>query len=434
MTLAVVGTSHHTAPVEVRERFAVPEGDVVRELQALREEAGVRESVLLTTCNRSELYVHPGGPDEIEAARRMLARRAGALDEPVDRYLYVHRDEEAVGHLFRVAAGMDSMILGEDEIQGQVREAYERAAGSEVDPPLAGPILTRLFERALSVGGRVRSDTRLGEGAASVASVAVDLAGKVFGSLRQRRVLVLGAGSTAELVVESLAREGVHGVVVANRTYERARDLAARLRGEAVRFEDMARTLARTDIVVTSTSAPHPLVTPETVRSAFPDGPRRPFLVIDIAIPRDVDPAVGDEPNVFLYNVDDLRQIVDENLERRRNALPRAEEIVREEAAEFRAWMASREVVPMIRSLRSRGHRLRREELERALPSLEHLDDEDRERVEELARRLVNKMLHEPTVRLKEAAANGRGPDLVEAVRFLYDLDPTVEDEDDDEG
>lgn len=434
MTLAVVGTSHHTAPVEVRERFAVPEGEVVRELLALREEAGVRESVLLATCNRSELYLHPGGPDEVEAVRRMLARRAGALDEPLDRFLYVHRDEEAAEHLFRVAAGMDSMILGEDEIQGQVREAYERSAGSDVDPPLAGPILTRLFERALSVGGRVRSDTRLGEGAASVASVAVDLAAKVFGSLRQRRVLVLGAGSTAELVVEALAREGVRGVVVANRTYERARDLATRLQGEAVRFEDMSRALARTDIVVTSTAAPHPLVTPETVRSAFPDGPRRPFLVIDIAIPRDVDPAVGDEPNVFLYNVDDLRQIVDENLERRRKALPRAEEIVQEDAAEFRAWMASREVVPMIRSLRSRGHRLRREELERALPSLEHLDDEDRERVEELARRLVNKMLHEPTVRLKEAAANGRGPDLVEAVRFLYDLDPTVEDEDDDEG
>lgn len=432
MSIAVVGTSHNTAPVEVRERFAVPRSEAERELLALREEAGVRESVLLSTCNRSEIYLHPGGADEVAAVQRMLGRRAEPLEEPVERYLYVRRGEEAARHLFRVAAGMDSMILGEDEIQGQVREAYERSAGATADPPLAGPILTRLFERALSVGGRVRAETRLGEGAASVASVAVDLASKVFGSLRQRRVLVLGAGSTAELVVEALAREGVRGVVVANRTYDRARELAGRLQGDAVRFEEMARTLGETDIVVTSTAAPHPLVTPETVRTAFPGGPRRPFLVIDIAIPRDVDPAVGEEPNVFLYNVDDLRQIVDENLERRREALPRAEEVVVEEAAGFRGWMASREVVPMIRSLRRHGHELRREELQRALPSLSHLSDEDREQVEELARRLVNKMLHDPTVRLKEAAANGRGPDLVEAVRFLYDLEPTAEEEDDD--
>ncbi len=363
-----------------------------------------------------------------------MRQAGGRLSETPEDYLYLHRGDDAIRHLFRVASGADSMVLGEAEIQGQVQEAYEIASEAPSDSPLVGPILSRLFERALSVGGRVRHETALGEGSASVASVAVDLAGKVFGSLRNRRVLVLGAGSTAELVVEALEREGVQGVVVANRTYDRARELAARLQGEAVRFERMAEALGTTDIVVASTAAPHPLITPETVRTAFPEGPRGPFLVIDIAIPRDVDAAVGDEPNVFLYNVDDLRQIVDENLERRRESVPAAEKIVREEAREFRAWMASREVVPMIRSLRSRGHELRREELERTLTALDHLSQEDRERVEELSRRLVNKLLHDPTVRLKRGAANGRGPDLIEAVRFLYDLETTGEGEGDDDG
>ncbi|MFW6199885.1 MAG: glutamyl-tRNA reductase [Gemmatimonadota bacterium] len=423
MPIAVVGVSHHTAPVEVRERFAFPPHEALRGLQSLRDETGVQEAVLLSTCNRSEIYVYPGWEPEVRAAERLLTRRAGSLDQPATAYLYSRTGDEAVRHLFRVAAGMDSMVLGEAEIQGQVKEAYEMAGGTGVEPPLSGPILTRLFERALGVGGRVRAETRLGEGSASVASVAVDLAGKVFGSLRNRRVLVLGAGSTAELVVEALAREGVEGVVVANRTYDRARELARRLHGDAVRFEQMAQALRTTDIVVASTAAPHPLVTADTVRAAFPDGPTRSLLVIDIAIPRDVDPAVGDEPNVFLYNVDDLRQIVDEALERRREALPRAERLIAEEAHAFREWMASREVVPMIRKLRTHGHRLRREELERLRSSLNHLGDEDLERVEEFGRRLVNKLLHDPTVRLKQAAANGRGPDLVEALRYLYALD-----------
>ena len=438
MTIAVIGVSHHTAPVEVREKFAFPRPEAVRALRTLREEAGVREAVLLSTCNRTELYVHPGRTEAVEAARRLLMRQAGGEEGegwsgPPESYLYHRRDEEAVSHLFRVTAGVDSMVLGEAEIQGQVREAHVLASEVPAEPSLVGPVMHRLFERSLSVGGRIRSETRLGEGSASVASVAVDLARKVFGSLKNRRVLVLGAGSTAELVVEALARDGVRGVVVANRTYERARDLADRLQGEAVRFEEMARALGESDIVVASTAAPHPLITGETIRTAFPEGPRQPFLAIDIAIPRDVDPEVGEESNVFLYNVDDLRQIVDENLERRRQAVPRAERIVGEETQEFRAWLASREVVPMLRRLRRRGHELRREELERTLSGLSHLSEEDRARVEELSRRLVNKLLHEPTVRLKEGAADGRGPDLIEAMQYLYDLESRGEGRADDE-
>lgn len=435
MPLAVVGVSHHTAPVEVRELFAFAPREAERGLRELRDEAGLREAVLLTTCNRTELYVHSSGEGEApNAVRRLLVRRAsGKLSGPPEGYLYERRGDEAVRHLFRVAAGMDSMILGEAEIQGQVQEAYERSAELPVDPALAGPVLSRLFERALSVGGRVRHETELGRGAASVASVAVDLARKVFGELSDRQALILGAGSNAELVVEALSRDGVRGVVVANRTYDRARELAGRLSGRAVRFEEMAGALRESDIVVASTAAPHSLLTLEGLRAAFPEGPRRPFLAIDIAIPRDVDPAVGDEPNVFLYNVDDLRQIVDENLERRRAHLPRAERIVSEESADFQAWLASREVVPLIRDLRSQGHAVGRQELERALAGMEDLSSEDRERVEELARRLVNKLLHEPTVRLKEGVANGRGEGLMEAIRYLYDLESRRKESGDDD-
>ncbi len=434
MPLATVGVSHHTAPVEVRERFAFSPAEAERELLGLRQEAKVRETVLLSTCNRTEIYVHPGGDEAVAAVRRLMVRRAGSLDHPAEEYLYALQGGEAVRHLFRVTAGVDSMVLGEAEIQGQVQEAWEKAASVDVDPPLVGPVLDRLFQRALGTGGRIRHETGVGEGAASVASVAVDLAGKVFGELEDRRVLVLGAGSTAELVVEALAREGVEGVVVANRTEERARALAARLSGRAVLFEEMSSVLRGVDIVVASTAAPHPLLTRESVRAAFPNGPRRPLLIIDIAIPRDVEPGVGEEPNVFLYNVDDLRQIVDENLDRRRQSLPRAERIVADEAAAFRDWVASREMVPLIRSLRRRGHRVRRKELERTLSGLGHLSEEDRDRVVELSRRLVNKLLHDPTVRLKEGAANGRGADLIEALRFLYDLEPRGDDDRDDEG
>jgi len=434
MPLATVGVSHHTASVEVRERFAFSPAEAERELLGLRQEAKVRETVLLSTCNRTEIYVHPGAEEAVDAVRRLMLRRAGSLDRPAEEYLYALRGIEAVRHLFRVTAGVDSMVLGEAEIQGQVQEAWERAASVDVDPPLVGPVLDRFFQRALGTGGRIRHETGVGEGAASVASVAVDLAGKVFGELEDRRVLVLGAGSTAELVVEALAREGVEGVVVANRTEERARALAARLSGRAVLFEEMSSVLRGVDIVVASTAAPHPLLTRESVRTAFPDGPRRPLLIIDIAIPRDVEPGVGEEPNVFLYNVDDLRQIVDENLDRRRRSLPRAERIVAEEADAFRDWVASREMVPLIRRLRRRGHRVRRKELERTLSGLGHLSEEDRDRVVELSRRLVNKLLHDPTVRLKEGAANGRGADLIEALRFLYDLDTRGDDDRDDEG
>lgn len=424
MSLALLGVSHHTAPIEVRERFVFSRADAVAALGLLRAAGVAREAVLLSTCNRTELYLHLGPrADGLGLAERIFVERAGALPRAAREYLYFCERSEVVRQLLRVAAGLDSMVLGEAEIQGQVRAAYEVAATAPVDPPFAGPVLSRLFQTALAVGGRVRSETELGRGAASVSSVAVELARKIFGSLRGRTVLVLGAGETAELAVEALAREGVRGVVVANRTPERARALATRLRGRAISFEALGSALRDADIVVSSTAAPHAVLTLETVRQTFPQGPPHPLFIIDVAVPRDVEPEVGGERNVFLYNIDDLKHIVDDNLLRRRAAVPAAERIVAEGVLEFWSWYSSLEVVPVIRSLRERAERIRREELARTLRQLGHLGPAERAAIEHLTRRLLNKLLHTPTTQLREGAANGRGAALIDAARHLFDLE-----------
>jgi glutamyl-tRNA reductase len=421
MALAVVGISHHTAPVEVRERFAFGESEGMEIIRELRTATGVEEVVLLSTCNRTEVYLHPvEGEGVFRELEALLQRRAAPLPAPASEFLYRREGDSVPGHLFRVISGLDSLVVGEAEIQGQVQTAYQRSAEADLDPPLAGPVLNRLFQTAFSVGGRVRSETAIGDGAASVASVAVALARKIFGPLKGRRVLVLGAGETSRLVVEALGRSGVSDILVANRTYERAADLAQRLAGRAVELEEIGKALSDIDIVVASTSAPHALISRRTLVEAFPSGLNRPLLLMDIAVPRDVDPAVAKEAQVFLYNVDDLRKIVDETLDRRRDAMAQAETIIEASASEFRAWQSSLRIVPILRSIRARGEEIRAAELDRVLSRLAHLDEVERAAVEEFGRRLMNKLLHEPTVRLREGAANGRALQAIQAAEMLF--------------
>lgn len=415
----MVGLSHRTAPVEVRERLAFPGDEARRALETLRR-AGHEEAVLLVTCNRTELYLNPESESALGQVEALLEQVAGPLPSSLGRYLYRRTGSEVPLHLFRVAAGLDSMVLGEAEVQGQVRVAYQRSA--ETDPPMTGGVLNRLFQTALSVGGRVRSETTVGKGTASVASVAVELARKIFGDLRGRRILVLGAGETSERVVAALGREGVEGVIVANRTYERARELAARLGGRAVRLDEIKSALPECDIVLTSTSAPHPLITRNTLAEAFPGGVTRRLFMIDIAIPRDIEPEVGGLPDVFLYNVDDLQKVLDETLDRRRTAAVAAEALVAGEAEAFGAWQRSLEAVPAIRALRERGEKIRTREVERLLEGMTHLSEEDRAAIEAFSRRLLNQFLHEPTARLREAAEEGRAEEL-QAINYLLGKD-----------
>ena len=424
MPVAVVGVSHRTAPIEVRERFALGRAEIPAALLALAGEAGA-EAVCLSTCNRTELYLSwPEGDALVEEARALLAARVGADSSQAARWLYVHRDRQAAQHLFRVAAGLDSMIVGEPQIQGQVKEAY--AVAREVvgeTGPVVGPGLNRLFQTAFNIGGRVRSETALGIGAASISSAAVDLAKKIFGSLKGRRALVLGAGEMSEVTLECLRGEGVRTAIVANRTWERARELAEKWGGTAIRWDDFGNALEQVDIVICSTAAPHPVLTRERLRRALPHGLRRPLCVIDIAIPRDVEPALGDEDNVFLYNLDDLQQVVDDALGRRRAELPAAEALVSAGVEEFWQWYAALAVVPTIRALRDRSEAVRQAEVDRALKALAHLSADDQRAIDALTRALTNKLLHAPTVRLRDAAGNGRGTGVIDTARYLFELD-----------
>jgi glutamyl-tRNA reductase len=273
------------------------------------------------------------------------------------------------------------------------------------------------------VGGRVRTETPIGEGSASVASVWVELARKIFGSLKGKRVLLLGAGETGELILEALTREGVEGVVVANRTYDRAVNLALKHRGHALPLDRIREALPAVDIVLSSTAAPHPVLTHTIVRESFVEPRRHPLLIVDIAVPRDVDPSVGDEPEVFLYNVDDLRKIVDDHVRLREGSVPEAEYIIRKHSDDFRAWYASLEAVPVIQGIRRRADATRTAELDRLFRGMEHLSPADRERIDEFARRLQNKLLHEPTARLRGQVAPMDSAELIEAARFLYGIE-----------
>src|SRR5690606_1595585 len=350
------------------------------------------------------------------------SEHAGMPEQDADRYLYTLRDERAIEHLFRVVSSLDSMILGEAQIQGQVKAAYELAMGNGGEF-VVGPVLSRLFETALKVGGRVRSETKLGAGAASVPSASIELARKIFGNLAGRRALVIGSGGMAALTIECLRNAGVRDSVVDNRTEARAEEVARRLTARAVTFAAIPGLLTGVDILATATAAPHAVLTRETVARALAGGRRTPLLILDIALPRDVERSVGTLPNVFLYDIDDLSQIVEGNLEKRRSEIALAEQIVQDGIREFNAWYRSRSVVPLIRQMRGRAEELRELETARALRALRHLSEQDREAIENLTRQLLNKVLHEPTARLREAAADGRDHEIAQAARYLFGLD-----------
>jgi glutamyl-tRNA reductase len=346
MGVTVVGIGHRTAPVEIRERIAYGTEEVPAALEAVCAAAGVREALLLSTCNRTEFYLAGDGPVAVDAVWAMLDARLGDAESIAARG-YVHHDKDAIAHLFRVTSGMDSMILGEAQIHGQVRRAWEVGRGT------AGAVLHRVFQTALQVGGRVRSETALSRGAASVSSAAVLLARQIFGSLAGRRVMVLGAGDMAELALECLTSEGVRAAVVANRTYERATELAERHGARAMHYDQCWSELRDVDVLLCSTAAPHAIVQPAHVAPALAGRGSRPLCILDIALPRDVESAVGQLDGVYLYDLDDLQSVVTANLARRRQELPSAERVVVEETQRLWDWVAGLVAVPVLTGMRS---------------------------------------------------------------------------------
>jgi glutamyl-tRNA reductase len=349
-----------------------------------------------------------------------MARQASIRLTELVGAIYSLRDDDAVRHLFEVTAGLDSMIVGEAEVQGQVKRAYELALVEGV----TGPLSNRLFRDALAAGKRARSETAVSRAQTSVSSVAVELARAALGDLADRSVLVIGAGANGEVTARALHERGVQTVFVANRRYDRAIGLAQRFGGSAVRFEDMLPRLIEADIVVSSTASPHQIIGRDELAEVLEQRGGRPLMVVDIAVPRDIDPQVRELPGVTLYDMDDLQREVDRNLGSREAEARRARSLVREEVERFARWRASLDVVPTISALRERGDRIVREVLDENAPRWTSLSDDDRERVEMLAHAIVRRLLHEPTLRLKGASVDGESYVYMQALRELFGLEP----------
>ncbi|HET9675717.1 MAG TPA: glutamyl-tRNA reductase [Gaiellaceae bacterium] len=410
MRVTLVGVSHHGAAVELRERVALRHEEAKAVASQLAAAAG--EAVCLSTCNRTELYV---AHDESIAAE--VAATSVLLEREPDlaNALYRLSDEAAALHLFRVAAGLDSLVPGEGEILGQVRAAFE--AGS------TGAILDRLFRQALYAGRKARSQTAIGESPASVSAAAAALAQQVFGDLDGRRILLVGAGKVSEQAARNLLSRGAEIAVVANRTLDRATELAERFGSAALPLERIEDELARADVVVSSTSSPEIVLRREQVERAHRARRGRPLFLIDLAVPRDLDPAINEVDGCYLYDIDDLEAVVAESLGARRREAAAAERIVAEEAEQFRTWQASLDVVPAIASLRARAEEIRQGELAKAEARLGDLSEAERRAVESVTAQIVNKLLHLPTIRMKEAAAAADGVVYADAVRHLFGLE-----------
>ncbi|WP_208028329.1 glutamyl-tRNA reductase [Rhabdothermincola sediminis] len=419
MSLVVIGLNHRTVPLDLLERMTIDESRLPKALHDVASREFVSEAVVLSTCNRTEIYVlaerfHPAYHD----IRNFLSEVAYLPPEEFSDHLYVHYDDDAVHHLFAVAAGIDSAVVGEAEILGQVRAAWERAR----DEGTSGAALNMLFRHALEVGKRARSETGISRSIVSVSTAAVAMAADRLGSLEGRRVLVLGAGDMGEGMVRALVQRGVGDLFVANRTWERALELATRVGGTAVRLAELNETLATVDLLLTGTGASSIMLEHGDLARVMRARPGRPLLVVDVAVPRDVDPGAAELAGVTLLDMDDLRAFASAGMAERRREVTAVERIIAEELERFTALSTAREVAPLIAALHDKAEAVRTAELERFSARLSALDPVAREVVEALTRGLVAKLLHEPTVGLKGAAGTPRGERLAEAVRDLFDL------------
>jgi glutamyl-tRNA reductase len=424
--LLALGVSHKTAPLDLRERLSLTEGRAVSALAELTAANGIHEAAAISTCNRTELYLIVSDPVEAEStALGVLTRQADIRPTELLSHLYSLRATEAARHLLQVTAGLDSMILGEAEIQGQVKRAYELSMVEGA----TGPVLNRLFRGALSAGGRAREETGISETGVSIPSVAVELARRTLGDLSERRVLVVGAGETAELVARALVARGVATVFVANRHYDRAIGLAQRFGGGAVRFDELPEQLGSADIVVSATNSPHHIVERDGLEHVMEQRPERPLLAIDLAVPRDIEPACREIAGVTVHDIDDVQQIVERNASGREAESLKAERIIDAEVDRFERWLGLQEMVPTISALREHGDEVVRRVLAENEGRWENLSDADRERLEKMAKAIASRLLHEPTLRIRNSACSGESYFFISALRELFGLDVETEPE-----
>jgi glutamyl-tRNA reductase len=419
MPLILVGLNHRTAPVDVRERLSVSDAKLPDVTAALKGIDGVDGAALVSTCNRVEAVISAGSEDVIEGVVDWLSTRSTSTRVEIEKHLYILRHGDVVKHLFRVASGLDSMILGEPQIAGQVKYAFVCAQSLGT----LDPLLMQLFEQTMRVAKRVRTDTGIGEHAVSVPYAAVELAKKIFGELKGLRVLLLGAGEIGELTAEHLAAFGPKQIFVANRSYERAVELAARFGGAALPFSAFEEQLAACDIVIASTGAPHYVVDTAQVERALAARKQRNLFLIDLAVPRNIDPAVAQIEGAYVYNIDDLQHVADANLQLRQQKAAQAEEIVDREVDSFRRRLVAQDAVPTILELQQRLEGIRAAELEKCLRKVGPITAEQREAIELFSTQMVNKILHYPILQLKEAPEEPQEREsLRQTIRKIFGL------------
>jgi glutamyl-tRNA reductase len=415
--IVVVGLSHQTAPLEIREALAFSKERLGEALSRIREETGLTEAMILSTCNRVEVYGRAPEP-RAQPVGEFLARYHGRPLGDLEKYLYRHEGDAAVRHAFRVAASLESMVLGESQILGQVKQAYEAAAAAGS----LGSVLNALRNRSYAAAKRARTETAIGRNAVSVSHVAVELARKIFGDLKDRSVLLVGAGKMSEVAARQMVKGGARAAVLGGRTLEKAEQLAAALGGRSAPLEALRAEMERVDVVISGTGAPGLVVHRADVEAAQAARRYRPLFLIDIAVPRDIEPSAGKVKGVFLYDIDDLKSVSDANLRERQKEAASAEGIVDQEIRGFLDWRHSLDVVPLLVELRGRADEIRRGEIEKARRRLGPLTPEQEKAVDAMTSGIVNKLLHAPTVRLKEMAKNGNHAEHVGLIRKLFGL------------
>ena len=427
MNIVVVGLSHKTASVDIREKIAFLPTQMEKPLHELTALPDITEGIIVSTCNRVEIYATThdvaGGMSRI---KRFLADYHNISLEILEPHLYSHHGEAAIRHVFRVASSLDSMIVGEPQILGQIKTSYGYAAEFKS----SGIILNRFLHKAFSVAKRVRTETKIASSAVSVSFAAVELAKKIFGDLSDKTVMLVGAGEMCELAAKHFLNTGVRGVMVTNRTYERAVKLAEEFDGQPVVFEELFDHLHKADIILSSTGATHFIIGAKDVEEVIRRRKRKPMFFIDIAVPRDIDPKVNDVENVYLYDMDDLQGVVATNLEQRGKEAEKAEQIIDQEIGQYSKWLSSLEVTPTIVALRSRFDEIRQTELARTLANWKDLPPDGQKRLEALTSAIMNKMLHPPTSLLKRSGQGGRTDLYVDALRQLFELEMAAPEED----
>jgi len=420
MNIIVVGLSHKTASVDIREKVAFSPNSIEKPLRELVALEGIVEGIIVSTCNRVEIYATTrdiaGG---IARIRRFLADCHHLSYDLLEPHLYSYHGQEAIHHVFRVASSLDSMVVGEPQILGQIKTSYGYAAEYKT----SGIILNRFLHKAFSVAKRVRTETKIASSAVSVSFAAVELARKIFGSLADKTVLLIGAGEMCELAARHFLTNGAKGVMVTNRTFERAQRLAEDFAGEAIPFEELFQHLHKADIVLTSTGAPRAIIAPADLEEVIRRRRMRPMFLIDIAVPRDIDPAVNDLDAVYLYDMDDLQQVVATNLEGRKQEADKAEAIISEEIGQFYKWVATLEVTPTIVALRRQLDELRRMEVDKTLANWKDAPEDAGRRLDALTIAFMNKLLHQPTMVLKQAGQGNRTDLYLDALRALFALE-----------